>query len=84
VAESEGRSKTIGDTVPLTPDLTFSAEVPVAATLRLVRDGKEVAKAEGRSLKYKANAPGVYRLEVSLPVAGEERAWIYTGAILVR
>jgi len=84
VAESGTKRFTIGDTVPLSAGLTIHAEVPLSASLRLVRDGKEVARADSRTLSFAVDAPGVYRLEASLPLAGEVRPWIYTGAILVR
>jgi hypothetical protein len=83
IAEAGGRRWTIGDTVALSSGLTIRAEVPVAATLRLMRDGTEVARAEGRTLRFPVDAAGVYRIEVSLPLAGENRPWIYTGVILV-
>lgn len=83
VAEAGGKLGTIGDSVPLQPSMMIRAEVPLSATIRLMRDGKEVSHAEGRTLSYAADVPGVYRLEVSLPLGGEQRPWIYTGAIRI-
>ena len=63
------------------PEMTFNGAVEKVR--ELIGDGKEIARSEGRTLSYTVAAPGVYRLEASLPLAGELRPWIYTGAILV-
>lgn len=74
---------TIGDSVRLTSGLKLRAEVPLSSTLRLMRDGKEIARAVGRTLSFTPVSEGIYRLEVCLPLGGELRPWIYTGAIRV-
>lgn len=83
VAQSAGRTDTLGATVPLRPDLRLRAEVPLACTLRLLCDGREVARATGRTLDYHPDRPGVYRLEADVPLGDELRPWIYTGGIRV-
>ena len=82
-AEVRGKRYTIGDTIPLDPDLTFRCELPLPATIRLIHDGVEISKCDGRTMIHKADEPGVYRFEAYLPVANETRAWIYSGAIRV-
>jgi hypothetical protein len=83
LASAEGRTWTIGDTVKMRPGLELRAVVPLPSTLRLLRDGREVARVTGRTLAYQPAEPGVYRLEAALPLGGELRPWIYTGAIRV-
>lgn len=78
------RTGTIGDSEPLAPGMTLHVRVPVPATLRLYRDGKQVARTQGLTLDFPVSAPGVYRMEALLPLVGEERPWIYTGAIRIR
>lgn len=80
---AKGQTWTLGDSVKLAPGLAFHAETPLPATLRLMRDGQEVAKVEGRTLEFAVKEPGVYRLEAALPLGGEQRPWIYTGAIRI-
>lgn len=80
---SRGRTGTIGDSVSVTSRPVLEVEVPLACTLRVIRDGKVMLERHGRFLKTPLAEPGVYRVEASLPVAGEDRAWIYTGAVRV-
>ena len=45
--------------------MEFQAETPLPVTLRLMRDGNEIARQEGRTLTVPVTAPGVYRMEAS-------------------
>lgn len=72
----------MGDELPAGARLTARASAP--ATLRLLRDGEEIARATGRELAAEAPRAGVYRVEVSLPVGGDDRPWIYSNPIYVR
>jgi hypothetical protein len=83
VLTAKEKTWTLGDRVKLSPGLVFHAETPLPGTLRLLCDGKEVAMAEGRTLTFAVKEAGVYRLEAALPLGGELRPWIYTGAICV-
>jgi hypothetical protein len=73
----------IGDAVTLSPKLNFKVGLPIPANIRLMRDGNVVSKTVGRELRFTPTEPGVYRVEASVMLAGEERPWIYTGAIRV-
>jgi hypothetical protein len=57
---------------------------PLDAEIRLLRDGREVARGTGRTLEHTATEAGVYRAEVWVTVAGESRPWIYANPIRVR
>jgi hypothetical protein len=77
----DGQQGTMGDDLPLGARLSVSTSL--AGRIRLLRDGMEVARGQGRELAADAAAPGAYRVEVSLPVAGEDRPWIYSNPIYV-
>jgi hypothetical protein len=60
------------------------AELPLPATVRLLRDGRELARAHGSELSETATAPGVYRVEARLERWGVERTWILSNPIYLR
>jgi hypothetical protein len=49
-----------------------------------MRDGKVVLERDGYEIDYPVEGPGVYRVEVWLKVADEDRPWILTNPIYVR
>jgi hypothetical protein len=57
---------------------------PLAARLRLLRDGGEIAAAEGTSLDREVEEPGVYRAEALRHAAGRERTWILSNPVYLR
>jgi hypothetical protein len=63
---------------------TLLAHVPKPARLRLLRDGSEVASAEGDELSHEVEAPGVYRVEAYRRSKGRERTWILSNPIYLR
>ena len=75
----------MGDQVTLADGLKLSAKLPLPAYVRLLRQGEEVAKSEGKSeFEFAPKAPGAYRLEAWLRLDGELRAWIFANPIYVR
>jgi hypothetical protein len=61
------------------------AALPRAADVRLLRDGAEVARArEARSLEWRAEGPGVYRVEATLVTHGAERTWVLSNPVYLR
>jgi hypothetical protein len=56
---------------------------PRAARLRLLRDGAEVATANGRELDHPIGDPGPYRAEAYLRAHGRERTWILSNPLYV-
>ena len=73
----------MGDEAPA-GEWTMRVEVPLAARLRLLRDGKQVASGGGRSLEHRAEGPGVYRVEAYRDARGRERTWILSNPIYLR
>ena len=71
---------TFGDEAPFTSTLRIHAEVPTKADLTLVKDGVPVVQEQSKSLTYKADRPGVYRLEARL----SGRPWLFTNPIYLR
>ena len=73
----------IGDTAPLLSGSRLEARLPIAAKLRLTRDGSLVEEIQASSLSYNVTEPGAYRLEASLTIEKTDRPWIYTNPIRV-
>jgi hypothetical protein len=63
---------------------TLRARVPLPARLRLLRDGVELAAADGESLEHEVEGPGVYRVEAYRRAKGRERTWILSNPIYLR
>lgn len=57
---------------------------PLPGTLRLLKDGQEIARDKGYLLEYEITQPGVYRAEVTLTLTGENLPWIYSNPIYVK
>lgn len=64
------------------PRLVVSS--PLDGEIRLLRDGREIARGTGRSMEHVVTEAGVYRAEVRVTVAGELLPWIYANPIRVR
>jgi hypothetical protein len=60
------------------------ARTPLAARLRVLRDGQEMASAEGTSLDLEVEEPGVYRVEARRHAKGRERTWILSNPVYLR
>jgi hypothetical protein len=63
---------------------TLSARTPLPATLRLLRDGEELAGGLGTSLDVEVEEPGVYRVEARREAKGRQRTWILSNPIYLR
>jgi hypothetical protein len=74
----------MGSEVPLDAGLRLRAEAPLNGSFRLIRNGKVTLNDRGQAIEYPVEQPGIYRVEVWLNVAGEDRPWILTNPIYVR
>ena len=63
---------------------TLRARTPLAARLRLLRDGRELAAAEGTSLDFEVDEPGAFRVEARRHAKGRERTWILSNPVYLR
>jgi hypothetical protein len=74
----------MGSRAELTKDLRLCAQAPLSGQWKVVRDGKVISERTGDTLDVAVSAPGVYRVEVWLQVAGEARPWILSNPVYVR
>jgi hypothetical protein len=63
---------------------TLRVRTPLPATLRLLRDGAELAGGLGTSLDVEIEEPGVYRVEAHRTAKGRQRTWILSNPIYLR
>jgi hypothetical protein len=63
---------------------TLRARTPLPARLRLLRDGEEIAAADGDGLEHEVEDPGVYRVEAYRHARGRKRTWILSNPIYLR
>jgi hypothetical protein len=74
----------MGDEAKFTPGQKLVARFPVSCHIRLMSGGKAIAEQTGDRFEHDITAPGVYRVEGWLDVAGERRPWVYSNPIFVR
>lgn len=83
-ARSGAAVATMGEALPADGLIELRVRAPGRARLRLLRDGRPVARANGDCLDLVTHEPGVYRVEATRRYAGRERGWIYSNPIYVR
>jgi hypothetical protein len=83
-ARSVASEVLVGQELVRTGATTFEVETPQAADIRLICDGKAVARGRGRTLTYTTARPGIYRVEVYRRFRLERRGWIFSSPIYVR
>jgi hypothetical protein len=83
LAEDGRNDYTFGETVQAPGPVWFRAQIPARGSIRLLHNGAPVAVSRGRALACKADAPGVYRLEVYRRYAGRQRGWIFGNPIRI-
>jgi Predicted metal-dependent phosphoesterases (PHP family) len=66
----------MGSRVALAPDLRLIGQSPLPARWKLIKNGKLHLEIAGDVFDVPVTEPGIYRVELSLDVAGEERTWI--------
>jgi hypothetical protein len=64
--------------------LQLHVEAPLQGKIRLLRDGEVLEETKARTLSVSVDRSGVYRVEVWLTVAGEDRPWILSNPIYLR
>jgi hypothetical protein len=74
----------MGDEQPFTDDasVTLTSTAPPGSTAVLLRDGVEVARADGHAIQFRPSAPGAYRVELRVP--GVAVPWVVTNPIYLR
>jgi len=75
----------MGDEVKLADGLKLTAKLPLPASVRLLRHGREVATSEGKAeFEFAVKESGAYRLEAWLKLDGEWRPWIFANPVYVK
>jgi hypothetical protein len=83
-ARSGRGAAVMGETLSREAAVIIEIQVPQRGSIRLLRDGRVVARKRGRELKYTTGEAGVYRVEVLRWFRGWRRGWIYSSPISVR
>jgi hypothetical protein len=74
----------MGSEVPFGKGMILRSVSRLPARFRLIRNGKEVHTALGRSYEHAVESPGNYRLEVWVNLADAPEVWILSNPIYVR
>ena len=83
VGRSGENRATVGGELVRTGAAIFEVSTPAHADIRLVHEGRVVARARGRELKYTTAAPGAYRVEAYRRFRLGRRGWIFSSPIYV-
>ncbi len=84
-ASWEGAELPMGAEAPAhSGDWDLHVSLPRRAQMRLLRDGRELARSAGQALVERAPGPGVYRVEARLEAFGAQRTWILSNPIYLR
>lgn len=73
----------MGDELKREAALILQVEAPAPADIRLLCNGKVVARSHGRRLEYTTVNAGIYRVEVYRRYRLRQRAWIFSNPIYV-
>jgi hypothetical protein len=74
----------MGSKCVLVKDLKLQSQAPLPAKWKLIHDGRMILESSGRKLEAAVSEPGNYRVEVWLPIAGEDMIWILSNPIYVK
>ena len=73
----------MGDQIELGENCTIQSESPVPVEFRIMKDGKEVSKTEGRELNFPVTEAGIYRLEAWVDLGSEKKIWILSNPFYI-
>jgi hypothetical protein len=82
-AASHDQRAVMGETAILQSSTTLRISSPQRAKIRLIKDGRLIAKANAKELTYQTAEPGVYRVEAYRRFWGWQRGWVFTNPIYV-
>ncbi|GAB4525764.1 MAG: CehA/McbA family metallohydrolase [Anaerolineae bacterium] len=74
----------MGDTLPCEGRILIEARTPHASEIRLLRNGRVIARERGDWLRFTGYRPGVYRVEAYRRGWGRRRGWIFSNPIYLR
>jgi hypothetical protein len=70
----------MGDEPPFCSPVEIEAQLPQKADVSILCDGQEIAHCHTQNHRFKAEKPGVYRLEARI----QNSPWVYTNPIYLR
>ena len=82
-ARSSGNRATIGDELGRTGATVFEVNTPRSADIRLLVNGRVVARSRGKNLRYTTVEAGAYRVEAYRRYRLGSRGWIFSSPIYV-
>jgi hypothetical protein len=82
-ATAAGKTAEMGSDVRVSERPTLRVQLDLPCQIRLLRNGQEVQRADGKELKFEVKEPGVYRTEAWVRLGEEERPWIYSNPVYV-
>jgi hypothetical protein len=83
-ARSGANRAMVGGELRRTGATIFEVHTPYDADVRLVSNGKFVARASGNHLRYTSDMPGAYRVEAYRRYRWGRRGWIFSSPIYVK
>jgi hypothetical protein len=83
-ARSGANRAMVGGELRRTGATIFEVHTPHDADVRLVSNGKIVARASGNHLRYTSDMPGAYRVEAYRRYRWGRRGWIFSSPIYVK
>ena len=82
-ARSINNQATIGDELVRTGATKFDVQTPHSGDIRLIHNGRAVARTRGQHLRHTSVEPGTYRVEVYRSYRLARRGWIFSSPIYV-
>jgi hypothetical protein len=73
----------MGSHLKLADGLAIHGQSPHPGHWKLIQDGKVLSDSTGDAFERRITAPGIYRVEVSLNLVGEERTWVLSNPFYV-
>jgi hypothetical protein len=83
-ARSGANHAMMGDELSRTGATKFEVQTPHSGDVRLLRNGRVIARARGKYLQHTTADPGVYRVEVYRTYRLGRRGWIFSSPIYVK
>ena len=82
-ARSINTQANMGDELVRTAATKFDVQTPHSGDIRLLCNGRVVARARGQQLRFTTANPGAYRVEVYRSYRLGRRGWIFSSPIYV-
>lgn len=74
----------MGSQIKPVSGLKLQGESPLPAHWKLIRNGEAIAESDGARLDFTVKEAGIYRAELWLKVADEDRVWVLSNPIYIR